>query len=98
MLHLVYSNMRCPPKLIQAKTRRRNTMDSLYFTELVERSENTTQQESGEWMCTCRSWEVAVLQQKFVMQIGWGKVAQVTKCMLADKKIARFFIEITAWW
>lgn len=70
MLHLVYSNMKCPPKLIQAKTRRRNTMDSLYFTELVERSENTTQQESGECMCMCRSWKVAVLQQKCIMQNG----------------------------
>lgn len=39
-------NMKCPPKLIQTKTKRRNTMDSLYFTELMERSENTTQQES----------------------------------------------------
>ena len=70
MLRLVYSNMKCPPKVIQAKTRRQNTMDNLYFTELVERSENTSQQESGECMCTCRSWKVTVLQQKFVMQNG----------------------------
>lgn len=91
ILHLVYSNMKCPPKLIQAKTRRRNTMDSLYFTELVERSENTTQQESGECMCSCRSWKVAVLQQKFVMQIGRGRVAQLTECIFADEKITRFF-------
>jgi len=91
MLHLVCSNMKCPPKLIQTKTKRRNTMDSLYFTELMERSENTTQQESGEWMCTYTRWKVAVLQQKFVMQNGWVKVAQVTKCLLADKKIRRFF-------
>lgn len=59
MLHLVCSHMKHPPKLIQAKTRRRNTMDTLYFCELEERSENTTQQESGECMCTCRSWKVA---------------------------------------
>jgi len=91
MLHLVYSNMKCQPKLIQAKTRRRNTMDSLYFTELVERSENTTQQESGECMCTCRSWKVAVLQQKFVMQNGWSRVAQLTECIFADEKITSFF-------
>jgi hypothetical protein len=64
MLRLLYSNMKCPPKLIQAKTRRRNTMDSLYFTELVERSENTTQQESGECMCKCRSWKVAFFATK----------------------------------
>jgi hypothetical protein len=99
ILLLVCSNMKCPPKLIQAKTRRRNTMDSLYFTELVERSENTTQQESGECMCTCKSWKVAVLQQKFVIENGWGRVAQLTECVFTDEKITRFFkIEISAWW
>ncbi|XP_033609208.1 mitogen-activated protein kinase kinase kinase 4 isoform X3 [Cryptotermes secundus] len=41
-------NMKYSPKLIQAKTRRRNTMDSLYFTELMERSENNTQQETDQ--------------------------------------------------
>ncbi|KAJ9598147.1 hypothetical protein L9F63_026746, partial [Diploptera punctata] len=34
-----------PPKMIQAKAKRRNTMDSIYFNELLEKSENTTEQE-----------------------------------------------------
>jgi hypothetical protein len=39
-------------------------MDSLYFTELVERSENTTQQENGEYICSCGNWEVASSQKR----------------------------------
>jgi hypothetical protein len=45
-------------------------MDSLYFTKLVERSENTTQQEIGEYICSCGNWEVAFFAKKCVMQNG----------------------------
>jgi hypothetical protein len=45
---LLCSDMKNSPKLIQAKTRRRNTVDSLYFTELMQRSESNAQLETGE--------------------------------------------------
>lgn len=95
MLRLVYSHMKHPPKLIQAKTRRRNTMDTLYFCELVERSENTTQQESGECICSCRSWKSCffAITKKIVMQNVWGRVAHVTVCIFADEgKSQDFFL------
>ena len=35
--------------MIQARAKRRNTMDSIYFNELLEKSENYTEPENGKF-------------------------------------------------
>ena len=35
--------------MIQARAKRRNTMDSIYFNELLEKSENITEEENGKY-------------------------------------------------
>jgi hypothetical protein len=64
--------MKYTPKLIQAKTRRRNTMDSLYFTELMERSENNSQLETGEYLA--RIEQGICCFPKIVVYTNWAIV------------------------
>jgi hypothetical protein len=47
-------------------------MDSLYFTELVERSENNTQQETGEYLAQMGTGKV-LFSKKIVVYTKWVK-------------------------
>lgn len=67
---LVLCSTKYSPKVIQAKTRRRNTIDSLYFTELVERSENSIQQETGEYHALMETENMLFLKDFCVCEMG----------------------------